>query len=77
MDLANAWDAERGGMRAVADRRLVLLRLHVDDDVAARKGRMNGGLHAIGGGVALANCGARRHGDDDVGELAVPRLTHP
>ena len=31
----------------------------------------------VGGCMALADRGARRHGDDDIGELAPGRLAHP
>ena len=74
--LAYLRHAERGGVRALPDRGLVLLRLDVDDDVAPGKRIVHRGFHAVGGLVSLADGGARGDGDHDVRELARARLTH-
>ena len=74
--LAHARDAERGGLRAVADARR-LLRLDVDDDVAPRQRALHRLLDAVRGSVPLPDRGARRDADHDVRELAAAGLAHP
>ncbi len=64
-------------MCALADRCFVLLRLDVDDDVAAGQHVVQRLLHPVGSRVALADGRARRHRDHDVRELAAARLPHP
>ena len=64
-------------MRAVADRRLVLLRLDVDDDVAPRQSGVERILHAVCRRMALPHGRAGRNGDHYVHELARPCLPHP
>ena len=68
MDLAHARDSLGGGERPLAQRRLVLLGLHVDDDVASRQRAVERVLDRVGGGMALPHGRARRDADDDVGE---------
>ena len=76
VDLAHARHGERCGVRALAHV-LVVERLDVDDDVAARQRALDRGLDGVGGGVTLPDCGAGRDADDDVGELPSRRLPHP
>jgi len=63
-------------MRAVADGRLVLLRLDVDDDVASGQSGAERILHAVCSCMTLPNGRTRRNGDDHVHELAWPCLPH-
>ncbi len=63
-------------MRTVADGGLVLLRLDVDDDVAAGQRVVQSVLDAVGRGVTLADGRAGRNRDDDVGELPRTGLAH-
>jgi hypothetical protein len=70
VDLAHLRHALRRRERALAESRLVLLGLDVDDDVALRQRLVKGGLDGVSRGVALADRGARRDADDDIGELA-------
>ena len=51
-------------------------RLDVDDDVGARDGPLDRLLDGVGGGMALADRRARRHADDDVGEVPPGRAAH-
>ena len=58
-------------------RRVVLLRLDVDDDVAARQRALHRLLDRVRRRVALPDGRARRHADHDVRELPRRRLPHP
>ena len=51
--------------------------LDVDDDVAARQRGLEGRLDHVRGLVALDDGLGRRHGHDDVGEVAAGRLAQP
>ena len=75
--LAHAADGERGGMGAVADARVVLHRLDMDDHVALGKRALDRVLDRVGDRVPLADGGARRDRDHDVGEVAPGRVAHP
>ena len=77
MDLAHARHPLRRRERALAQRRLVLLRLDVDDDVAVGQRAVDRVLDRVGRRVALADRGAGRHADHDVCELLPGRLPHP
>src|SRR6185437_8322102 len=66
-----------GTLCALAERRLVLLRLHVDDDVALRERPVHRLLDRIRGSVTLGDRGAGRDADDDVRELSAGGLAHP
>jgi hypothetical protein len=77
VDLAHLRHALRRRERALAESRLVLLGLDVDDDVALRQRFVKSGLDGVSRGVALADRGARRDADDDIGELLRPSLAHP
>ena len=73
--LAHTPDVEGGRLRALADPG-GLARLDVDDNVAARQGRLHRCLDSVGGRVPLADAGARRNTDHDVCELAPAGLAH-
>ena len=77
VDLAHARDPLRRGERPLAQGRLVLLRLDVDDDVAVGQRPVHRVLDRVGRGVALADRRARRDGDHDVRELLPRGLAHP
>jgi hypothetical protein len=73
--LADARHGDRGGMRALADPR-VLERLDVDDHVAAGKRLLDRRLDGIGRRVPLAHAGSRGDADDDVRKLSPARMAH-
>ena len=59
VDLAHARDGQRRGVRALAQRRLALPRLDVDDDVDPRQRALERLLDPVGRRMALADRGAR------------------
>ena len=69
VDLADMGDGESGGEHALAECRLLALRLDVNDDVDPRERSVQGLLDAIRGSVALADRRAGRDADDDIGEV--------
>src|SRR5204862_7733285 len=74
VDLAHARHALGRGERPLAQSRLVVLRLDVDDDVALRQGTLNRGLDRISRSVTLADHRSGRHADHDVREVAAGGL---
>ena len=77
MHLTHARNAQRGGLHALAERRVLLARLDVDDDVALGESAVHGLLERVGRGVALRDRFAGRDADHDVGEVTARRLTKP
>ena len=76
MDLAHARDTLGGRENALAQRRLVLLRLDVDDHVALRQRTVHGFLDCVRGRMPLPHRRTRGHPDDHVRELLAARLAH-
>ena len=76
VDLAHARDAERRGLRAVADARR-LLRLDVHDDVAARQRRSTASSTLSAAAWPWPTAAPGRDADHDVRELASAGLAHP
>ena len=78
VDLAHRRDRERRGQsllpESLVGRRL---RLDVDDDVAARQGRLDGRLDRVGDGVRLRHSRSRRKPDDHVRKVTAPGLSQP
>ena len=73
VDLADVRDRERGGEHALADAAVASTRLDVHDDVDPGKRVVQRMLDAVGGRVPLADRGAGRDADDDVGEVLASR----
>ena len=77
VDLPHPWHGQRRGVGALAQRRLVRVRLDVDDDVAAGQHPLELGLDPVGDGMTLADGCPRRHGDDHVRERPPACLPQP
>ena len=59
VDLAHPWHTLGRGERALGELRVPARRLDVNNDVAAWQRVVDGGLHSVGGRMALAHRGAR------------------
>ena len=76
VDLAHARDGQRGGVRALAQRRLVCRGSTWTTTSLPGQRPLELGLDPVRGRVALTDRGARRDGDHDVGELPPAGLAH-
>src|SRR5450759_28314 len=66
---------QRDSQNAVAEIQPAATWLNMNDDIAAGQRVLNGGLNEAGGLVTLDDRLSRRHGDDNISEVAPGRLT--